>query len=107
MFVVLTFGLGIGVVHATPTGVQGSLLTEQFGTSTRTTGASLGDQIAASIGGFAPFIAALLVGAFGWPGAAMVVLLAATIGLVGILTSRETWSRADRERVARQLAEAE
>ena len=105
--VVLTFVLGIGVIHATLTGVQGSLLTEQFGTSTRTTGASLGYQIAASIGGFAPFIAALMVGAFGWPGAAVVVLLAATIGLVGIVTSRETWSRADRERVAHQLAESE
>jgi len=42
---------GIGIVHASLTGVQGSLLTEQFGTSTRTSGASLGYQIAAAIGG--------------------------------------------------------
>jgi len=103
--VVLTFIIGIGIIHATLTGTQGSLLTEQFGTSTRTSGASLGYQIAASIGGFAPFIAALMVGLLGWPGASLVVLLAATVGLIGILTTRETWGRPERERVAAQLAE--
>ncbi|MET1052970.1 MAG: MFS transporter [Mycetocola sp.] len=102
--VVLTFIIGIGVIHATLTGVQGSLLTEQFGTSTRTSGASMGYQIAASVGGFAPLIAALMVGAIGWPGASLVVLLAATIGLIGILTTRETWGKADRQRVAEALA---
>jgi hypothetical protein len=84
--------------------VQGSLLTEQFGTSTRTSGASMGYQIAASVGGFAPLIAALMVGAMGWPGASLVVLLAATIGLIGILTTRETWGKAERRRVAELLA---
>jgi MFS family permease len=103
--VILTFIIGIGAIHATLTGTQGSLLTEQFVTSTRTSGASLGYQIAASIGGFAPFIAALMVGLFGWPGASLVVLLAATIGLVGILTTYETWGRPERERVAALLAE--
>ncbi|MET0781123.1 MAG: MFS transporter [Microbacterium sp.] len=104
--VVLTFIIGIGVIHATLTGVQGSLLTEQFGTTTRTSGASMGYQIAASVGGFAPLIAALMVGAVGWPGASLVVLLAATIGLIGILTTRETWGKAERRRVA-ELLEAE
>ncbi|MET4639534.1 MFS transporter [Mycetocola sp. 2940] len=103
--VVLTFILGIGIIHATLTGVQGSLLTEQFGTTTRTSGASMGYQIAASVGGFAPLIAALMVGAVGWPGASFVVLLAATIGLIGILTTRETWGKAERRRVAELLAE--
>lgn len=102
--VVLTFIIGIGVIHATLTGVQGSLLTEQFGTTTRTSGASMGYQIAASVGGFAPLIAALMVGAVGWPGASLVVLLAATIGLIGILTTRETWGKAERRRVAELLA---
>ena len=102
--VVLTFIIGIGVIHATLTGVQGSLLTEQFGTATRTSGASMGYQIAASVGGFAPLIAALAVGAIGWPGASLVVLLAATIGLIGILTTRETWGKAERRRVAELLA---
>jgi hypothetical protein len=73
--------------------VQGSLPTEQFGSTPRTSGASTGYPIAASVGGFAPLIAALLVGAMGWPGASFVVLLAASIGLVGILPTRETWSR--------------
>ncbi|MET0844364.1 MAG: MFS transporter, partial [Mycetocola sp.] len=103
--VVLTFIIGIGVIHATLTGVQGSLLTEQFGTTTRTSGASMGYQIAASVGGFAPLIAALMVGAVGWPGASLVVLLAATIGLIGILTTRETWGKAERQRVAELLEE--
>ncbi|MET0828268.1 MAG: MFS transporter [Microbacterium sp.] len=103
--VVLTFIIGIGVIHATLTGVQGSLLTEQFGTATRTSGASMGYQIAASVGGFAPLIAALAVGAIGWPGASLVVLLAATIGLIGILTTRETWGKAERRRVAELLAD--
>ena len=102
--VVLTFIIGIGVIHATLTGVQGSLLTEQFGTTTRTSGASMGYQIAASVGGFAPLIAALMVGAVGWPGASLVVLLAATIGLIGILSTRETWGKAERRRVAELLA---
>ncbi|MET0842371.1 MAG: MFS transporter [Mycetocola sp.] len=102
--VVLTFILGIGIIHATLTGVQGSLLTEQFGTTTRTSGASMGYQIAASVGGFAPLIAALMVGAVGWPGASLVVLLAATIGLIGILTARETWGKEERRRVAELLA---
>ena len=96
--VVLTFIIGIGVIHATLTGTQGSLLTEQIGTSTRTSGASLGYQIAASVGGFAPFIAALMVGLLGWPGASLVVLFAATIGLVGIPATRETRGRAERAR---------
>ncbi|MER6015226.1 MFS transporter [Streptomyces bluensis] len=64
--VATVFILGIGLIHASLTGTQGSLLTEQFRTATRTSGASLGYQIAAAIGGFAPLLAAALVGAFGW-----------------------------------------
>jgi len=60
--VIAVFVFGIGFIHATLTGNQGSLLTEQFGTSTRTSGASLGYQIAAAIGGFVPLLAAALVG---------------------------------------------
>ena len=93
VLVVAVFIFGIGVIHASLTGTQGSLLTEQFRTSTRTSGASFGYQVAASIGGFAPLLAAALVGAFGWPGAALLYVGAAVIGLVGILATRETWGR--------------
>ncbi|MEU1666347.1 MFS transporter [Streptomyces sparsogenes] len=103
--VVAVFIIGIGLIHASLTGTQGSLLTEQFRTATRTSGASLGYQVAAAIGGFAPLLAAALVGAFGWPGAALLYLSAALIGLVGILATKETWGRHERERVLRLVAE--
>lgn len=100
------FVFGIAFIHATLTGVQGSLLSEQFGTTRRTSGASIGYQVAASLGGFAPLLATLLTGMFGWPGAAMLYILAAVIGLAGILTARETWGRAQRAKVAAQIEEA-
>ncbi|MFI8791484.1 MFS transporter [Streptomyces sp. NPDC055105] len=103
--VVTVFIIGIGLIHASLTGTQGSLLTEQFRTATRTSGASLGYQVAAAIGGFAPLLAAALVGAFDWPGAALLYLGAALTGLVGILATRETWGRHERERVLRLVAE--
>ena len=97
--VVAVFIIGIGVIHASLTGVQGSLLTEQFQTATRTSGASLGYQLAAAIGGFAPLLATALVGVFGWPGASILYMIAGCIGLAGILATRETFGRAERERV--------
>ena len=105
VLVVAVFIFGIGVIHASLTGVQGSLLTEQFGTSTRTSGASLGYQIAAAIGGFAPLLAALLVGWIGWTGASLLYMTAAIIGLIGILVTRETYGRAERERINALVAE--
>ncbi|WP_407554759.1 MFS transporter [Streptomyces sp. Pv4-95] len=103
--VVTVFIIGIGLIHASLTGTQGSLLTEQFRTATRTSGASLGYQVAAAIGGFAPLLAAALVGAFGWPGAALLYLGAAVIGLGGILATKETWGRHERARVLGLVAE--
>ncbi|WP_322633449.1 MFS transporter [Glycomyces albidus] len=99
VLVVTVFIIGIGVIHASLTGAQGSLLTEQFRTATRTSGASLGYQVAAALGGFAPLLAAALVGRFGWPGASVLYLAAALVGLVGILLTRETWGRDERARV--------
>ncbi|WP_405785036.1 hypothetical protein OG512_45870 [Streptomyces sp. NBC_01378] len=76
------------------------------------TGARLGEMsVATSRGpatvpaGFAPLLAAALVGAFGWPGAALLYLAAALTGLVGILATKETWGRDERERVLRLVAE--
>lgn len=103
--VIAVFIFGIGVIHASLTGVQGSLLTEQFGTSTRTSGASLGYQIAAAIGGFAPLLAALLVGWIGWQGASLLYMSAAIVGLVGILVTKETFGRAERARINALVAE--
>ena len=97
--VIAVFVFGIGFIHATLTGNQGSLLTEQFGTSTRTSGASLGYQIAAVIGGFAPLLAAVLVRWIGWAGAALLYMSAAVVGLIAILVTKETYGRAERERI--------
>lgn len=97
--VIAVFVFGIGVIHASLTGVQGSLLIEQFGTSTRTSGASLGYQIAAALGGFAPLLATLLVGWIGWSGASLLYMTASIIGLIGILLTRETYGKAERDRI--------
>jgi len=102
--IMLVFIFGIGILHASLTGVQGSLLTEQFGTSTRTSGISLGYQIAAALGGFAPFLAAALVGLWGWPGASFLYLAAALIGLTAILLTKETYGRAERQRIHELVA---
>lgn len=105
VLVVVVFLIGIGVIHATLTGAQGSLLTEQFRTSTRTSGASIGYQVAASLGGFAPLLAAVAVSAFDWPGAALLYIAAAIVGLIGILLTRETWGPKERAEVDALLRE--
>jgi MFS family permease len=107
VLVVLVFVIGIGLIHAALTGTQGALLTEQFRAATRTSGASLGYQLAASLGGFAPLLAALLAGAFGWPGAAMLYVAAALVGLAGILLTTETWGPRRRAEVAELVREEE
>lgn len=104
--VIAVFVFGIGFIHASLTGTQGSLLTEQFGTTTRTSGASLGYQIAAALGGFAPLLAAALVGWLGWPGASLLYMAAAIVGLIGILLTKETYGADERSRV-RRLVERE
>lgn len=97
------FIIGIGIIHAMLTGTQGSLITEQFKTATRTSGASLGYQLAASIGGFAPLLAAAAVGWLGWPGASLLYLVAALVGLTAILLTKETWGPKERDEVASLL----
>lgn len=101
---VLTFVIGISIIHGSLTGAQGSLLTEQFRTGTRASGASIGYQVAASLAGLAPALALLLVRAFGWPGAASLYMLAAVIGLIAVLSTRETWGPAERAEVERLIA---
>ncbi|MFG2755126.1 hypothetical protein [Streptomyces wuyuanensis] len=58
--IVLVFLIAIGVIHAALTGTQAAWFAEPFRTGTRTSGASLGYQTAASVAGFAPFVAVLL-----------------------------------------------
>ncbi|MCT6836589.1 MAG: MHS family MFS transporter [Bifidobacteriales bacterium] len=106
VLITIVFIIGIGIIHASFTGVQGSLLTEQFKTSTRTSGASLGYQVAAALGGFAPMLATAMVNAFGWPGASMLYMAAALVGLIGILSTKETYGKSERTRVNNLVRQA-
>ena len=42
---------------------------------------------------FAPFIAALLASRYGWHGAAAFIVVIAAIGVLGVLSTKETLSR--------------
>ncbi|MEV0946496.1 MFS transporter [Rhodococcus sp. NPDC049939] len=97
--IVLVFVIGIGIIHATFTGTQGAWFAELFRTNTRTSGASIGYQVAASISGFAPFLAVLLASIFGWAGGAALYVLVGVIGLLGALNTRETWGPKEKAEV--------
>jgi MFS family permease len=98
-FIVLLFIVGIGVIHAVLTGTQGAWFAELFNTSTRTSGASIGYQVAASIAGFAPFLAVLLANSFGWMGPALFYVGVGLVGLAGVLATKETWGPKQRAEV--------
>ncbi len=106
VLVVAVFVFGIGVIHASLTGAQGSLLTEQFRTSTRTSGASIGYQIAA-------VTRRLRAPARRRRGRRHRLArrrrcstsARAVIGLIGILVTRETWGPKERAEVEALLRE--
>jgi MFS family permease len=97
--IVLLFVIAIGVIHAGLTGTQGAWFAELFNTSTRTSGASIGYQVAASIAGFAPFLAVLLANSFGWLGPALFYVAVGLVGLAGVLVTKETWGQKQRAEV--------
>lgn len=97
--IVLLFIIGIGVIHAVLTGTQGAWFAELFNTSTRTSGASIGYQVAASIAGFAPFLAVLLANSYGWIGPALFYVAVGLVGLGGVLATKETWGPKQRAEV--------
>ena len=98
-FIVLLFIIGIGLIHAMLTGTQGAWFAELFRTSTRTSGASIGYQVAASIAGFAPFLAVLLAERYGWIGPALFYVTVGLVGLGGVIATKETWGPKQREEV--------
>lgn len=97
--IVLLFIIGIGGIHAVLTGTQAAWFAELFNTSTRTSGASIGNQVAASIAGFAPFLAVLLANSFGWIGPAMFYVAVGLVGLAGVVATKETWGPKQRAEV--------
>lgn len=97
--IVLLFIIAIGVIHAVLTGTQAAWFAELFKTSTRTSGASIGYQVAASIAGFAPFLAVLLANSWGWIGPALFYVVVGLVGLGGVMATKETWGPKQRAEV--------
>jgi MFS family permease len=95
--------IGISLIWASLAGVQGAWFGELFPTNTRNSGVSLGYQLASSISGFAPFLAGTLAATFGWIGGSVFYMSIGAIGLIGVLVTRETWTKRDRERVSELL----
>jgi MHS family shikimate/dehydroshikimate transporter-like MFS transporter len=93
----VAFVVGMTVGHGVMYGVQGSFLSEMFGANVRYSGASLGYQLAAPIGGgVVPLLATYLVATAGggtWPVALMMIGCAA-LTLVAVCFARETAHRA-------------
>ncbi len=91
--VVLGFVIGMSVGHGIMYGVQASFLSEMFPSNLRYSGASLGYQLAAPIGGgLVPVIAAAIVGlkhGATWPVSVLMIALA-LLTLIAVLSAKET-----------------
>jgi MHS family shikimate/dehydroshikimate transporter-like MFS transporter len=91
--VIVAFVMGMSVGHGIMYGVQASFLSEMFPSKLRYSGASLGYQIAAPIGGgLVPLAAAAMVGTNGgatWPVSVLMIAIAA-ITIIAVVLARET-----------------
>ena len=96
VIVILSFIIGMSVGHGIMYGVQASFLSEMFPSNLRYSGASLGYQIAAPIGGgLVPLAAAAMVGTnqgTTWPVSVLMIVIAA-ITFFAVLCARETAPR--------------
>lgn len=90
--VVLTVVVALSLGHGTMFGLQSTFFPELFGTQIRYTGASLGFQVAAALGGgLAPILAASLTGAIGGTaGVSVLLIVLALITLAATVMARET-----------------
>jgi MFS transporter, MHS family, shikimate and dehydroshikimate transport protein len=93
IIVVLAFVIGMSVGHGIMYGVQASFLSEMFPSNLRYSGASLGYQIAAPIGGgLVPLAAAAIVGlthGATWP-VSLLMIFIASVTVLAVLAARET-----------------
>jgi MFS transporter, MHS family, shikimate and dehydroshikimate transport protein len=93
IIVVLAFVTGMSVGHGIMYGVQASFLSEMFPSNLRYSGASLGYQIAAPIGGgLVPLAAAAIVASTHgatWP-VSLLMMLIASMTVLAVLAARET-----------------
>ena len=85
----------INISHDLNDAVESSYFSELFGTKVRYTGAALGHQFGAVLGGFSPLIAGGLSAAYGdsWVPVAIYVTVACLISAVCVYKSRETCAR--------------
>ena len=94
LLIFVTFTIGLAC-HAAIYGPLAAFISEQFGTSSRYTGASLGYQFASVFaGGLAPFIMTALLAATGssWSVSAY-ILACAVVTFVSVVTIREHFRR--------------
>jgi hypothetical protein len=96
---VLTYGIGLTVIHDMLAGAQGAWFSELFPTRTRISGTSLGYQLSAAISGFIPMIASAILIPLGWTGGALVYTAYGALGLVGALLASETGGAKQRTEV--------
>lgn len=93
VMVVLAFVIGMSVGHGIMYGVQASFLSEMFPSNLRYSGASLGYQIAAPLGGgLVPLAAAAMVGMSSgatWP-VSLLMIAIASVTIIAILFADET-----------------
>lgn len=93
LMVVLAFVIGMSVGHGIMYGVQASFLSEMFPSNLRYSGASLGYQLAAPIGGgLVPVAAAAIVGmnhGATWP-VSLLMIAIALVTMVAVLFAKET-----------------
>jgi MHS family shikimate/dehydroshikimate transporter-like MFS transporter len=93
IIVVSAFVIGMSVGHGIMYGVQASFLSEMFPSNRRYSGASLGYQIAAPIGGgLVPLAAAAIVGlthGATWP-VSLLMILIASMTVLAVMAARET-----------------
>lgn len=94
LLIVLATVIGLNVVHDAQYGPQAAFFAESFSTRTRYTGASIGYQLAAPLGGgIAPIIATALI-ATGESGPLYVAIYMAAMSLItviGVLAAKETY----------------
>ena len=107
LMVILAFVVGMSVGHGIMYGVQASFLSEMFPSNLRYTGASLGYQIAAPIGGgLIPLAAAAVVElthGSTWPVSLLMILIALTT-VLAVRAARETAPAA--KKAAKKVATA-
>ena len=90
--IVLTVVVALSFGHGTMFGLQSTYFPELFGTRVRYTGASMGFQVAAALGGgLSPILATSLTNSMGGTtGVSVLLIMLAGITLVATLAARET-----------------